>query len=140
MWIISNVGDCMVNTDHVVDIYYADTDVIALLSKQTGKTTVVIGRYDDPEQSRIALHYIFSNLENVTKSLQMPSVDRMHALMIGGNKPWHHKTGKKAPECSRPCPGLSGLLPGNRKAWNAHRRRGVCRSYHACGSPPAPFE
>lgn len=95
MWIISNVGDCMVNTDHVVDIYYADTDVVALLNKAAGKATVVIGRYNNSEEAKLALCYIFNNLENVTISLQMPSSERMHSLLIGGNKPYHHKTGKK---------------------------------------------
>lgn len=95
MWIKSNMHDCIVNSDHMVDVYCAGTDVIALVKGVSGKATVILGKYNGTEESRCALDYLFRNLTDVTKTLQMPSSDHMHALMINGNKPWHHATGKK---------------------------------------------
>lgn len=95
MWIISNMEDCIVNTDHIADIYCIGTDVVALIANNASKSTVVLGRYNGSDQSRCALNYLFRNLGNVTKTLQMPSTEEMRALVSNGNKKWHHATGKK---------------------------------------------
>ena len=67
MWIISNMEDCIVNTDHVADIYCIGTDVVALIANAASKSTVVLGRYNGSDQSRCALNYLFRNLQEPWK-------------------------------------------------------------------------
>ena len=97
MWIESQNNDCIVNVDHVADIYSVGNDVIALLANTKDKATVILGKYNGSEESRMAVVYMALYLKdkNVTNLLQMPSSKTIHALMIGNNKPWHHATGKK---------------------------------------------
>lgn len=96
MFIVSQNNDCIVNVDHIADIYSVGSDVVAMLANTKDKATVILGRYNGSEESRMAVVYISSYFKdvNVTNLLQMPSSKTIHALMIGNNK-WHHATGKK---------------------------------------------
>ena len=95
MWMVNKKEGMAVNCNHIVDMYLAECDVIAMV-RATAKNTVRIGRYETREQAKEALLMITHRLAKWHNAvIPVPEDEEVQTSLIDHDRPWHHATGKK---------------------------------------------
>ena len=95
MLILSNEGDCFVNSEYIIDVFVTDTDVIGMTTG-TAKQTVRLGRYREREQALVALNMLAHALAGPSNPLvSMPTIGQVRALTASTSRSDFYVDGKR---------------------------------------------
>lgn len=95
MFIESKTADCIVNLNHIGDVYVVENSVIALLTVFSGKNTVKLGDYSTSALAREAIKFVADRIRRKEEVIKMPDEGDLSTMISRRENIYHHATGKK---------------------------------------------